>query len=112
VEGEGKAPCRFWTSHYLFGNAQEKIDELEAAGASMPSEETAAEVARLSDELAAAAARADEAEARAKTLAQEKESFGKRCATNKSFWQEFCLIESLLLWLFVPYQCDQKCVLD
>lgn len=46
-------------------------------------------MARLSDELAAA-------EARAKTLAQEKETFGKRCATNKSFWQEFCLLESLL----------------
>lgn len=53
-------------------------------------------MARLSDELAAAAVRADEAEARAKTLAQEKETFGKRCATNKSFWQEFCLIESLV----------------
>lgn len=56
------------------------MEELEAAGGSGASEESAAELVRLRDEVAAAVARAEEAEARAKTLAQEKESFGKRCA--------------------------------
>ncbi|CAL8464717.1 g4252 [Coccomyxa elongata] len=59
---------------------QEKVEELQAAGGSGASPDSAAELAQLRDEVAAAVARSEEAEARAKTLAQEKESFGKRGA--------------------------------
>jgi hypothetical protein len=81
---------------------QETIEELEAAaGSSGPSEEAAAEVARLKDEVAAAAARADEAEARAKTLAQEKESFGKRFAFTVHDEKRYIPSEACLLHLIL-----------
>ena len=60
------------------------MEDLQAAGSTGGSAESAAELALLRDEVPAAVARAEEADARAKTLAQEKESFGKRWALLRS----------------------------